>query len=304
MRTLEITALTLLGLLVVGTMASAQAPALPNNLEDLQLNTEATQKDWPHYGGNYKAWRYSGLTQINKENVKDLQVLWQLETGMHDAFETSPIVVNGIMYVSTPWNHIMAVDARSGAVLWRYAQPLPKSLPLCCGAVNRGVAVGRGKVFFGTLDAHVVALDATTGEKIWQTQSGDIKEGYSYTVAPMIVGNKVILGVSGGDFGVRGFIDAYDADSGNRLWRFWTVPGPGEPGHESWGGDSWKTGGGPVWMPITYDKATPYNICRCGQSRPGSRRQRAERRQPLYRVNDRPGCRYGHVEVALSTDPA
>lgn len=254
--------------LAIFSIAVAQAPRLPGNLEQVQLNTEATYKDWPLYSGNYKAWRYSGLTQIDKKNVKDLKVVWKLETGMTDAFETSPIIINGIIYVTTPWNHVLALDAKTGKQLWRYVQPgLDKSLPLCCGAVNRGVAVGKGKVFMGTLDCQVVALDAATGKKIWQTKSAEISEGYSYTVAPMIIGNKIIIGASGGDFGVRGFVDAYDADSGKLIWRFWTVPGPGEPGHNTWEGDSWKTGGAPVWMPVTYDKQT--NTIFAGVGNPG-----------------------------------
>ncbi len=244
------------GLAVACGAALAQAPPLPNDLEKTQGNLGGTAANWPHYGGNYAAWRYSTLTQIDRTNVKDLEVLWSVDTGMHDAFECSPIVLNGIMYVTTPWNNVMAMDAGTGKILWRYAQNLPKSLPLCCGAVNRGAAVGRGKVFFTTLDARIVALDAQTGKLAWETVTGDYKQGYSQTVAPMIVGNKIIVGSSGGDYGISGFIDAYDADTGKQVWRFNTIPQPGQPGHDSWAGDSWKIGGGPSWMPVTYDPPT------------------------------------------------
>ncbi len=256
-----------LGLAVVSAAAWAQAPALPEDLAERQLKAEAADKDWLLYGGNYKAWRYSTLDQINKDNVRGLRPAWTLETGLHDAFECSPIVVDGVMYVTTPWNHVYAIDARTGSVYWHYAYPVERSLPLCCGAVNRGPAVGHGCVYFASLDCHLVALDAKTGEQIWDTEVADKNQGYSLTVAPQIIGQKVIVGASGGDFGIRGFIDAYDTLSGARIWRFWTIPAPGEPGHDTWEGDSWKTGGGPAWMTVTYDKDT--NTILAGTGNPG-----------------------------------
>ncbi|MCK9275262.1 MAG: PQQ-dependent dehydrogenase, methanol/ethanol family [Syntrophales bacterium] len=239
--------------------AAAEAPPLPSDLEARQIAAGSAQDDgsnWLLYGGSYKAWRYSLLDEINKNNVKDLELVWTLATGMHDAFEASPIVVDGVMYFSTSWNHVYAVEAATGTVLWHYAYELPASLPLCCGAVNRGVAVGRGKVYMAALDATLLALDARTGDLVWKEAMALPKDGYSATIAPQIIGNKIVLGNSGGDFGTRGFVDAYDADTGVRLWRFWTVPAPGEPGSETWSGDSWKTGGGPAWMTPTYEPET------------------------------------------------
>jgi alcohol dehydrogenase (cytochrome c) len=243
---------------------------LPKDLSDRQFNagTEGDNgRDWLLYGRNYKGWRYSPLKQINKRNARDLQVAWSIQTGLHDAFESSPIVVDGVMYFTTPWNHVYAVYAATGKILWHYVHYLGEHLPLCCGAVNRGVAVGGGKVLFVTLDAHLVALDAQTGKPVWTTRMAETREGYSATLAPQVVRDKVIVGISGGDFGVRGFMDAYDIQSGKRIWRFWTIPGPGEPGHDTWEGESWKTGGGPVWMTPTYDKDT--NTIYAGVGNPG-----------------------------------
>lgn len=247
------------GLLLLPACPQAAAPPLPADIAARQLQAGTSGDDgadWLLYGRNHKAWRFSPLTQIDAGNVGRLQVAWQLPTGLYDAFEASPIVVDGTMYFSTPWNHVYAVDAATGKVHWHYVQPLPASLPLCCGAVNRGVAVGRGKVVFASLDARLVALDAATGDKVWETEMADSRQGYSATVAPQVAGGRVILGVSGGDFGIRGFVDAYDLDTGRQLWRFWTVPAPGEPGSETWPGESWRTGGGPAWVTPTYDAAS------------------------------------------------
>ncbi len=236
-----------------GTYLIKEAPAIPDSVSDMQLRAPHGTENWLMYGGNFKAWRYSALSQISKSNVKSLKLAWKLETGNHDAFEASPLVINGVMYFTTPWNHVYAVNAKNGEVYWRYVHILPKSLPLCCGAVNRGVAVADGKVFFGTLDAQVVALDARTGKKAWQKECASKEDGYSFTVAPMAINGKIILGVSGGDFGVRAFIDALNVKDGSHAWRFWCVPSPGEPGHDSWSGSSWEHGGGAAWMPVTYD---------------------------------------------------
>lgn len=259
--------LFILACLLVVSLAWAQAPPLPANISQRQLAAGQEPGNWLLYGGNYSAWRYSTLTQITRENVSRLTPVWTLPTFMHDGFESSPIVVDGVMYFTTPWNHYYAVDAATGKIFWHLAYPLPTSIPLCCGAVNRGVAVGDGKVIAVTLNAHLIALDARTGVILWDVVMDDYRNGYSATVAPQIIGNKVIAGISGADFGVRGHLDAYDVRTGAPLWRFWTVPGPGEPGNETWAGNSWKNGGGTVWMPPTYDPAT--NTIFAGVGNPG-----------------------------------
>src|ERR1700729_1678402 len=149
-----------------------------------------------------------------------------------------------------------APDARTGRPIWMYQHPLPGDIRPCCGRVNRGLAILDDKVFLGTLDAHVIALDAKTGNVIWDIVAADYRTGYSFTVAPLAVKNLVVIGISGGEYGVRGFIDAYDAATGARRWRFYPVPGPGEPGHETWEGDSWKIGGAPAGNTGTYDAVT------------------------------------------------
>lgn len=272
-------------------LSHSQAPGLPRDLSARQLKVNAADSNWLLYGANYKAWRYSSLTQIDKNNVMDLAVAWNLNTGLHDAFEASPIVIDGVMYFSTPWNHVYAVNAKTGEQFWHYAHALDYPLAICCGAVNRGVAVGDNKVFMATLDAHLIALDAKTGEKVWDTLVADKSLGYSLTTAPQVVGNKVIVGVSGGDFGVRGFIDAYDVRSGKQVWRFWTVPVPGEPGSETWVGESWKTGGAPAWMPVTYDADS--NTIYAGTGNPG----------PVIDGSERGGANlYSECVVALNAD--
>ncbi len=249
-----------IGLLAIVPGLFAQAPDLPADLSERQLRAGEADDDgadWPLYGRSYRAWRFSPLEQISKENVQRLRPVWTLSTGLHDAFEASPIVVDGVMYFSTPWNHLYAVNAATGDIYWHFVWRTENpSLPLCCGAVNRGVGVGDGKVIMATLDAHLVALDARSGKLVWDTVLADPAQGYSETMAPQIIGEKVIVGISGGDFGVRGFVDAYDIRTGKRIWRFNTVPGPGEPGHDTWEGESWKTGGGPSWMTCTYEPGT------------------------------------------------
>src|SRR5260370_915934 len=170
-----------------------------------------------------------------------------------DHFETTPLAVDGVLYITEPPDAVSALDARAGRSLWRYIRPVPPDIQVCCGRVNRGVAILDKTVFVGTLDAHLVALNTSNGAVLWDTVVADYKAGHSLTMAPLAIDGKVIVGVAGGEYGIRGFIDAYDAKTGKQLWRFWTVPGPGEPGHQSWRGDSWKTGGAPAWVTGSYD---------------------------------------------------
>jgi alcohol dehydrogenase (cytochrome c) len=168
-------------------------------------------------------------------------------------FETTPLVIDGVMYGTAQDNRAFALDARTGRAIWRYQRHLPDKLQPCCGMVNRGFAALGDRLFMATLDAHVIALDRKTGNVIWDTTAADYRQAYVFTVAPLVVKNKIIVGVAGGEYGVRGFVDAYDAETGKRAWRFETVQGPGEPGHETWAGDSWKTGGAPAWITGSYD---------------------------------------------------
>ncbi len=248
-----------ISVVVSSLLGAAEAPPLPRDLDAGQYQAGGdrdTGEDWLLYGRNHKAWRFSPLTRIDKGNVKELNPVWTLGTGLYDAFETSPVVAGGVMYFTTPWNHVFAVNAATGERYWRYAYPLPHGLSLCCGAVNHGAGIGSGKVVFAALDASLAALDAKTGRPVWRTVMADYRQGYSAAQAPQIIGKKVIVGISGGEFGIRGFIDAYDIDSGKRLWRFRTIPGPGEQGNETWEKDSWKTGGGAAALTCAYDART------------------------------------------------
>src|SRR2546429_4743183 len=163
------------------------------------------------------------------------------------------------------------LDAPSGRPIWQYQRALPPDIRPCCGRVNRGLAILGDRVFLGTLDAHVIALDARTGNPLWDVAAADHSTGYSITVAPLVIKSLVLIGVSGGEYGIRGFIDAYDAATGTRKWRFYTIPGPGEPGHESWEGESWKIGGSPAWITGTYDPATNTTFWTTGNPSPSNR---------------------------------
>jgi alcohol dehydrogenase (cytochrome c) len=214
--------------------------------------------NWLSYSGGYAGWHYSGLDQIDTSNVGNLAVSWVFQTGRTGPMAATPLVVDGILYVTSWGNVVHALDARTGRAIWTYERPLPANMPLdfaCCGRINRGVAVLEDRLFLGTLDAHVVALDSRTGQVLWDVPSADWRKGYSFTGAPLVVADKVVVGVAGGEFGIRGFIDAYGAETGKRIWRFHTIPGPGAPGHETWEGDSWMRGSGPAWLTGSYDPA-------------------------------------------------
>ena len=213
--------------------------------------------NWLTYYGTYASWRYSELDQIDRSNVSDLRPVWAFESGFTDGgMQSTPLVVDGVMYVSTAWNHVFALDAASGAQIWRYDYPEPEAIPGLYGTWNRGVAVAYGLVFMGTLDNHVVAIDRKTGKEAWKVEVEDADQcGCNITSAPLVVKDLVVTGVTGGDSAHRGYINAYDARTGRHRWRFWTIPGPGEPGHETWEGDSWKSGGGSSWT-VSYTHLT------------------------------------------------
>jgi alcohol dehydrogenase (cytochrome c) len=227
------------------------------------LDARSEPQNWLTYYGAYDGQRYSPLDQINTETVKQLTPAWVFQcgsVGLHAgastySFEASPIVVDGIMFVSGWDGWVWALDARTGALLWQYRHASPFDVSLCCGNVNRGVAVAEGKVFVVTLNAHIVALDAATGKKVWDQTYGDVRAGESATVAPLIVKDMVIVGSSGGEFGVRGHLDAFKRETGERVWRCYMVPKPGEPGAETWpaDGEAWARGGANCWVTSTFD---------------------------------------------------
>ena len=207
-----------------------------------------------NYGMGYNLQRFSPLTQINKDNAKNLVPVWNYSLADDRAEESQPIVYQGVLYVTTH-NATMAVDVKTGKQIWKTKVEYPPETPriVCCGIINRGVAIHDGKLFRTTLDAHVIALDAKTGKELWRQKAADIKEGYSMTVAPLVADGVVITGISGAEFGTRGFIDGWDPATGKHLWRTYTVPSPDEPGGDTWKGDTWKLGGGSTWITGSYD---------------------------------------------------
>src|SRR5579863_5401464 len=239
-------------LVLAGVFACA-IPAGSQVTYDRILKAAQEPANWLTYSGGYKSWRYSTLDQINSANVDHLAAQWVFQSASLGQFETTPLVIDGVLYGTGQDNRAFALDARTGRAIWRYQRRLPDKIQACCGMVNRGFAALGNRLFMATLDAHVLALDMKTGNVIWDIPAADYRQAYVFTVAPLVVKDKIIVGVAGGEYGVRGFIDAYYAETGKRAWRFYTVPGPGEPGHETWAGDSWKSGGAPAWITGSYD---------------------------------------------------
>jgi alcohol dehydrogenase (cytochrome c) len=235
------------------------------------LDSAKEPQNWLMYSGDYAGHRYSALEQITIGNASGLVPKWAYQTMAGGKFETTPLVADGVLYGTGQDDRAYALDARSGRPIWQYQRALPADIRPCCGRVNRGLAILGDKVFLGTLDAHVIALDAKTGNVVWDVTSVDYRGGYSFTLAPLAIKNLIIVGVSGGEYGIRGFIDAYDAASGERQWRFYTTPGPGESGHDTWEGDSWRIGGAPAWITGTYDPATNTTFWTTGNPSPSNR---------------------------------
>ncbi|GIT21574.1 MAG: PQQ-dependent dehydrogenase, methanol/ethanol family [Pseudomonadota bacterium] len=237
---------------VVPVFVSAQATIDSySNVTDARLiNPE--ERNWLSYRGNLEGWGFSTLDEITTDNIANLEPVWTFSTGVLGGHESPPIVNDGVMFVTTPGNLLYAIDAASGDLLWRYQHDLPQTY-IAFHRTNRGVALYGDKVYMATLDARVVALDAATGEKIWDTAVQDNYFGYYITTAPLAVDGKIMVGTSGGELGIRGFVVALDSETGEEAWRTYTVPGPGEPGNETWPGDSWRTGGAAVWIPGHYD---------------------------------------------------
>jgi alcohol dehydrogenase (cytochrome c) len=242
------------------------APALPAAAEwtpvtDARLvDPDKEPQNWLTYYRSYSGWRYSPLSQITPQNVKRLSPKWMLSLGEAGNQQATPLVNNGVMIVTSPLgtqlNRLYAVDAATGRVLWKHEVKLPEDLTglVTILSMNRGAALYGDRVYMGTMDARVIAVSAKTGQPVWQTQVADYKDGYFFTMAPLAAAGKIIVGTSGpGEMGPRGFIAALDADSGTELWRTYTIPAAGEPGNDTWAGESWKYGGGAVWLTPTYD---------------------------------------------------
>jgi alcohol dehydrogenase (cytochrome c) len=242
---------------------------------DRLLRSGGEPHNWLTYSGTYAGHRYSTLSQITPQNVRDLELKWVFQARSLEKFEATPLVVDGVMYTVQPPNDIIAIDAGTGRIFWVYSHRPSQLARLCCGRVNRGLAILGNTLFMGTIDGHLVAVDAKSGRLVWDVALARPEAGYSLTLAPLVVKDKVIVGPAGGEYGIRGFIAAFDARTGKQIWRFNTIAGPGERGSETWGGDSWKTGGGSIWVTGSYDpelNLTYWGIGNAGPDRNGDSR--------------------------------
>jgi len=217
------------------------------------MNAADEPENWLMYSATLDAQRHSRLTQVNTGNVSNLELKWAYQIPEIDRAETTPLVVDGIMFITEAPSNLVAVDAVTGRQYWRYDHELPDDLRICCGRNNRGVAILGETLYMSTLDAHLVAIDARTGNVRWDVEVADYSKGYSKTAAPLIVKDMVVTGIAGGEFGIRGFIDAYDAETGEQVWRTYAVAGPGDPNVSTWANDSWETGGAATWLTGSYD---------------------------------------------------
>lgn len=209
-------------------------------------------ENWLMFRRTYNGWGYSPLDEIDTDNVHELVPVWTVSTGMNDGHQSPPVVNDGLMFITTPLSNLIAIDARTGDVRWRYTRQLPFDMRVM-HPTNRGVALYGDKVYMATNDAAVLALDAVTGAVVWETRIEDYNGGYYATMAPLAVNGHILAGVSGGELGVRGFVVALDAETGEEVWKTYTIPGPGEPGNETWPGDTWMHGGAPTWVTGTFD---------------------------------------------------
>ncbi len=260
-----------------------------NSVDDNRLiNADKTPGDWLSYGRNYAEDRYSGLEQINKDNIKNLGLAWSLNIGTTvNGIETTPVVVDGIMYLTDPWSKVYAVNAATGQRIWTFDPQVPGRYGQkpCCDVVHRGVALYKGKVYVGTIDGRLIALDASNGKPAWEILTVDTTKPYSITGAPRVVDGKVIIGNGGAELGVRGYVTAYDAMTGKQLWRFHTVPGdPAKPfesetmqmAAKTWTGNWWEYGGGgTVWDAMAYDPELKLLYIGTGNGSPWNRYHRS-----------------------------
>lgn len=288
-----ITAVAILACVLAASGCKQATSGKAGNIDEQRLLAADKDADnWLSHGRTYDEQRFSPLEQVNADNVGKLGLAWSVELDTHRGQEATPIVVDGVMYVSTAWSKVMAIDAATGKVLWEYDPKVigSKAAHACCDVVNRGVAVWKGRVFFGTIDGRLIALDAETGKEVWSVVTVDQKQPYTITGAPRVVRDKVYIGNSGAELGVRGYISAYDTDTGKLVWRFYTVPGDPAKGPDhaasdtafaqfagkTWNGKWWEMGGGgTVWDSIVYDAELNQLLVGVGNGSPWNHRARS-----------------------------
>lgn len=256
-------------LLILPAAFSLQAQQNPDSVTfDRILHAQNEPQNWLTYSGTTFSQRHSLLTQITPENVNKLELQWVFQARSLEKFEATPLVVNGVMYTVQAPDDVFALDAATGRIFWTLNySPHPKASP-CCGRVNRGLAILGDTLFMGTIDAHLLAIDAKNGQVLWNTTVAPVEESYAITHAPLIVKDKVIVGTAGGDRGIGGIIAAYDAKTGKEVWRFHTIPQPGDPHFGTWAGDSWKKGGAAIWNTGSYDPETNLTFWGTGNPAP------------------------------------
>jgi alcohol dehydrogenase (cytochrome c) len=275
MRFLKSLLLAVAALPVAGTaqQPAPQPPPVPAILQHYKPVTaerllKPADGDWPMIRRTYDGWGYSPLDQISAGNVQRLRPVWVFSTGVSSGHEAPAVVNDGVMFVSTPGNQVIAIEAKTGQQLWRYRRPVLED-GIVLHRTNRGVALYGDKVFVATSEAVLVALDVKTGREVWATDVANNQHGYYMSLAPLAADGKVMIGASGGELGIRGFVAAYDVDTGKEVWKTYTIPAPGEPGSETWpSGDQWKTGGAPVWVTANYDPETRLTFWGTGNGGP------------------------------------
>src|SRR5256886_3927294 len=277
-------------LLMLDACSASIAPLRGQVSFDRILGAANEPENWLTYSGSTLSQRYTLLSQITPANVKNLELQWIYQARSLQKFEATALVVDGIMYTVQAPNDVVALDAATGRIFWTYSYHPGRARP-CCGRVNRGLAILGDTLFMGTIDAHLIAIDAKDGHPLWETTVSKARSAYVITHAPLVIKDKVLVGVAGGEFGIRGFIAAYDTRTGREVWRFNTVPATGESGHETWGGNSWERGGAPIWMTGSYDP--DLNLTYWGTGNPS----------PDWNSDARPGDNlYSDSAIALDPD--